>query len=115
MNDIDNKNMQEAHKLMEVIEDASSNVVPWVPRVVTGGKGPPTGDWLSDLPDGTRFLCRPKQNQPMEVLACYEIIARSNKGIMLYSDLNESRYFWIDPVLFSRVVELYEVLEGYTP
>jgi len=95
-------------------KDEKSNVVEL--KLLTGGKGPPGNDWLSGLDDGSVFLTRPSSHQfDKPWMEEYHISARSEQGMVcLYSNLNQEAYIWVDPVRFSRVMELVEVLQHGT-
>jgi hypothetical protein len=86
-----------------------ANVVPL--RTIIGGKGPPGSDWLSPLPDGTIFLARPIKHQGMPFLDMYRIANRSKRGILLDTILAKETSFWVDPIVFCRTIELFEILE----
>lgn len=93
--------------------EEKSNVVPFKLEVVTGGKGPPGNDWLSELPDSTIFLTRPSSPQFDKPWGEeYHISNRSESGnwICLYSNLNQEAYIWVESKRFSRVMELAEIL-----
>ena len=92
-------------------EKDESNVVPF--RVITGGKGPPGNDWLSELPDGSIFLTRPSSPQFDKPWGEeYHISNRSASGnwICLYQNLNQEAYIWVETKRFSRMMELAELL-----
>jgi hypothetical protein len=47
---------------------------PWIPRIITGGKGPPgppgTPNWVSTLPINTTFVAQPKNSSAEMNLYC---------------------------------------------
>lgn len=86
---------------------------------VTGDKKPPGYNWLSDLPEGTTFLTRPyKPAKDHPFLDEYHVIFQFPKSTKLMTNLNSVGYFVVDPSLFCRTMELFEVLgkvEDYEP
>lgn len=88
----------------------------WVPRVITGGKGPPGGpppsgesNWLVTLPVDTVFVAQPKGSAEMNLYnvqyaseECYLLIWRLPDGKLL------DMYY--NPEDFCRMMKTYKVL-----
>jgi len=88
----------------------------WVPRVITGGKGPPEGpppsgesNWLVTLPVDTVFVAQPRGSAEMNLYnvqyaspECYLLIWRLPDGKML------DMYY--NPEDFCKMMKTYKVL-----
>lgn len=83
-------------------------------KVLTGGKGPPTGgkdDWLLKLTHGARFLARPK-NYFGCVLGQY-VVGYAGKAYFIGEiGEKETTFRWVDPVRFSTDNEFFTIIEA---
>lgn len=87
---------------------------PWVPRVITGGKGPPDGtppsvNWLVTFPVDTTFVAQPRGSAEMNLYhvqyaspECYLLTWRLPDGKML------DMYY--NPEDFCRMMKSYKIL-----
>ena len=94
----------------ESLEQEKDNVVAFEPKLLIGGKEPPsTGDtWLDKLEIGTCFLVA--DNNPMEfVLGLFRISERVGKATVLNSPSAPGNLY-INPVAFCRKYRLYETV-----
>ena len=96
---------------LEDIEDRPH--VGWVPRVLTGGKGPPeepTEDWLSPLEAGTTFVCR--QNKSTVDGELYHILFKGSQFFLLKYCLPDGKMWdrYVNPKSFCKVYKEYEIL-----
>ena len=98
---------------VEALEDqADQPHVGWVPRTITGGKGPaepPSDDWLSLLKKGTVFSC--KFNGKDVDCEVYGITFKHSKTVILFNALGTGPVRAVDPVEFCRRYKKFEVLE----
>lgn len=103
---------------MSTVEDLEEQEdkphVGWVPKVLTGGKGPPeapTSNWLSTLLPGTYFQCR--QNKFSVDFEMYAVIFVTEQGNYLLKWEMPDGKVWdrrVDPSMFSKHYREYEVL-----
>jgi len=97
---------------VEELEDqADQPHVGWLPKVITGGKGPsePSDNWLSSLAKGAVFSCKLRGNDvDCEV---YGISFKHAKTIILFNALGTGPVRAVDPVEFCRRYKKYEILE----
>jgi hypothetical protein len=113
MNWFTEEEIQETIKEMKEEEEKEkrTNVLPFTPRLLTGGKGP-TDCWLLSLPINTIFLTRPvKWDKPF--LEEYKIIRKTEKSVQLYSLPylhSQQGFLLVDPIIFCKTWELVEVL-----
>lgn len=80
--------------------------------LATGGKEPPSGNWLKDMPEGTTFLCRPKfgmDGRPYTdpFLNEYTKLTQTDDKECAYlrTLVNEEKDFWVDANRFFRMME----------
>lgn len=73
-------------------------------------KGPPHGNWLKDLTEGTAFYSRPRSNPIVEGYICtlYRIL-KHNKNTTHLWIIMEDQYLFVDTLLFSLENILVEV------
>lgn len=89
-------------------EEEEDNVLPFTPgTVIPGGKD---GDWLKNLPVGTVFLAR-RKNDNNFLAAEFEIEAKAQRHTMMtqHSD-GESHTFWAINFVFCSMLDLLEVI-----
>jgi hypothetical protein len=79
-------------------------------RLITGGKAPIGSNWLSSLPKGTVFLCRPIVHQGKPFLEEYHVVFQSECATRLHTNINAEGNFWVDPISFCGIMELVEIL-----
>lgn len=98
---------QKPNELEEQNEDEpKSNVTPL--KAIGGGKG---GDypWLLDRPIGSNFLC--KSGKSEIDLFEYWVIAKGERAVkIVLIQGTEEKQYWVDPVEFSKVMFLYEII-----
>lgn len=98
-----------------VLKDDEETPKKWVPRVITGGKGPPKApeghNWLSELPRGTTFVCRHKNNQDVD-LNLYHVVFKDDNVVLLAWRLPDGKMldYHVDPVRFSQKFEHVTIL-----
>jgi len=90
-------------------EEEEKKVVPFL-RVVPGGKTPIGSNWLSSLPQGTVFLCRPIVHHGKPFLEEYHVVFQSTHATRLHTNINAESNFWVDPISFCGIMELVEIL-----
>lgn len=81
--------------------------------VVTGGKQPPGYNWLSEMEEGTTFLCRPlpiKGHGKRPFLEEYHVVHQFQYSTKLMTNLNEEVWIVVDPIGFCAIMELVEVI-----
>ena len=85
-----------------------------------GRKLPPSGgDWLSELDEGTVFLCRPKQSikkpgeqeVPVPFLREFTVFRKVGKAIQLSIGMEHEELAWTDPQIFCNMMDLFQVIE----
>lgn len=96
------------------VDKKTTNVVPFA-RPVTGGGGGIPSDWLSQLPEQTVFLSRPRDKQPIN-LTEYHVISQNEKSTLLFvrdptPGGNNDVYMYVDPKIFSIHLELFEIIK----
>lgn len=99
------------HKVMEP-EEEKDNLVKFEPKLITGGKEPPTtGDtWLEALPVGTCFLAKRKAMNPTDfILGLFRLSAKTERAVVL-NTLEHQGNLYADPVAFCNVFRMYEDL-----
>jgi hypothetical protein len=83
--------------------------------VVTGGKGPPSPNWLKDLPEGTVFLVREKKKaghaQPI-TLPQWHLVCNTATAVLLFNNLNQEFFQWFDPYGFCEQWDLHQVIKS---
>lgn len=78
----------------------------------TGGKEPPTSDWLTELTPGTTFLCTPKQGyDPLCAKITVKHHAEGENGDSAVELLQEGHEFWVMAVRFCHKMRLVAILE----
>jgi hypothetical protein len=93
-------------------------VVPFKPKLITGGGTPPTSDnWLGKLKIGANFLCRERADKGKIDLNEYVVIATRDKAYFLALRLprkatvdDDEVLIWVDPFRFSQGMELIDTL-----
>lgn len=76
-----------------------------------GIDGPPGGNWLSQLPDGSVVLARDLHNAGYEV-GQYTILAHAEKDVLLYASFGvRDITMWVDPIRFCQVTKLRTILQ----
>ena len=89
-------------------------LVPFKPRLITGGKGPTEHNWLSKLKVGTVFLVKPKSSGGF-ALGQFHLLHKLDKACHLMDNLTNSAasaetHIWVDPANFSSQFELVTIL-----
>jgi hypothetical protein len=93
-------------------------VVPFKPKLITGGGTPPTSDnWLGKLKIGANFLCRERADKGKIDLNEYVVIATREKAYFLALRLprkatvdDDEVLIWVDPYRFSQGMEPIDIL-----
>ena len=80
------------------------------------GKPPINGDWLSDLPSSTEFLCRDKAGRlfPRFVVLEYTHGGKLRGNVLLIptKTLNDVKTWqWVDPIEFCAIFEFRGIIE----
>jgi len=89
----------------------------WVPRVITGGKGPPdppgSGEnWLAKMVPGTTFVARHRRSNEVDY-NLYHVTFRSLPEVVLLSwQLPDGKIldYYVDPERFSKDFKDYKIL-----
>lgn len=81
----------------------------WTPRVITGGKGGPGHNWLSDLKEGTVFLVEPKQSGSF-ALGQFHLLHKLDNACHLMDNLQGETHIWVNPFKFSAQFNLVAIL-----
>lgn len=107
------KGTENSMKVIETKEE-DDKVLPFKPKLITGGKGPPSDNWLVDLKVGCVFLCKNKQPGAF-ALAQFHVEQKIENAIMLMSNLHNGpeEFIWVDPTNFCNVYKL--VAKLYEP
>lgn len=83
----------------------------WTPKVITGGKGPPTGEnWLVDLPEKTTVLIQ-RVNDQNFALGQATVMMKLGRAILLAVVGEGKSLIWVDPVKFCNHYRRYEILQ----
>ena len=86
----------------------------FVPRVVTGGKGPPQDtnefDWISSIPINTTVLIQSKKNTEFP-LGQLRVVHKFQKAVVVFVPDQSPKPIPIDPVRFCSQFRLYEVIQ----
>lgn len=94
--------------LAEDLEDKEEKLVHQL-YAVTGDKEPPGYNWLSDMEEGTIFICRPfKVKGPF--MEEYHVAAQGLRFTKLYTNLNQEQLFVVDPLKFCAIMEHVETI-----
>ncbi len=95
----------------ELEEQEDTRHVPWVPRVIQGGKGPPeppgeTHNWLAEYDIGTTFVCRHRNSKEVD-LNLYHVVFKTPDVVLLAWRLPDGKMLdvYVDPVRFSNQFE----------
>jgi hypothetical protein len=96
---------------LEDKEEKSNVLVPWKPRLITGGKGPTGNNWLAQLKVGSVFLVKPKASGGF-ALGQFHLLHRLDKACHLMDNLSTAQetHIWVDPAAFSSQFELVTIL-----
>ena len=76
-------------------------------KLKTGGRVPPSGDWLTPMKIGSEFLVRPKTQQSW-LLAKFMQAGVKNGNVLLIpmrgeaADTPETEWIWVDPIEFCK-------------
>lgn len=99
---------------IDLVSEEEAKVVPL--KVIQGGRPaidglPPVSCWLKDLEQGTVFLAKEKQYNNY-ILGCFEIEFKTEKSVKLFHQTvtGQEVHLWVDPVSFSNMHKLFEVL-----
>jgi hypothetical protein len=86
-------------------------IVPFKPRLITGGKGPSGQNWLSQLKVGSVFLVKPKASGGF-ALGQFHLLHKLDKACHLMDNLTSAQetHLWVEPVAFSSQFELVTIL-----
>lgn len=91
-------------------EQEEKRVVPlWKPKLITGGKGPPGHNWLSDLNEGTVFLVEAKQSASF-ALGQFHLLHKLDNAIHLMDNLQTETHIWVNPTKFCSQFNLVTIL-----
>lgn len=87
----------------------TAEVIPMF-SVIPGGKGPPTDNWLFNLPIGTVFLARNKTNATDFVLKQFHLVGKINARAIVvldnfYSKNPDGDFYIIDSIRFCELHE----------
>jgi len=98
---------------LELVIDNTEDVIPAKP----GSKEPPhPGDWLSNIPSSTEFLCRDKQGRyyPRFVVLEYTHGGKIHGNVLLIptKTLQDIKTWqWVDPMEFCGIFEFRGIIE----
>lgn len=98
---------------LETIDEEEAVKTPFVPRVITGGKGPTDTlgpNWLSSLECNTTFLIQGKKDTNFN-LGQASVIYKGTKGVLLLLTGQNKEPVWVDPVRFCNNYSLYEIIQ----
>lgn len=88
-------------------------------KLITGGKGPPTGDgsWLSELELGAVFLGQDDRDHSKWALAMFQKmkVSPNTLAVLLASDVFPEKYMWVNPTRFSKAFRKVDILEVMQP
>jgi hypothetical protein len=102
--------------VVEDIEEQEKGkvLVPWTPRLITGGKGPTGTNWLISLSVGSVFLVKPKSSGGF-ALGQFHLLHKLDKACHLMDNLSNpaETHLWVDPAAFSSQFDLVTIL--YSP
>jgi len=90
----------------------------WVPKVITGGKGPPEApseDWLTPLEQFTTFVCRQNSNTTDGEL--YHLQFKGTQFYLLLWELPDGKVWsrYVHPASFCKQHKEYEILGVIKP
>lgn len=91
-----------------VVDNTEEKKTLWNPDALPGGKDP-TEDWLSKLPEGTIFACKPRQDTSPMCLE-YEILFKYEKCVRLFTTNMNPNQIIVTSKKFSSMFDLIEVL-----
>jgi hypothetical protein len=104
--------------VVEDIEEQEKGrvLVPWKPRLITGGKGPTGSNWLIQLTVGSVFLVKPKASGGF-ALGQFHLLHKLDKACHLMDNLttHTETHLWVDPAAFSSQFDLVTILYEPTP
>lgn len=84
-------------------------------RKATDNSGGSDGPWLSKRPLDSIFLCRQRDftgKRPAKELIEFQLTNRTASGLSVYiMDRSNSQIYTVDPIAFSRDMELFEIIE----
>lgn len=91
---------------------------PMTLKLITGGKGPPStdGNWFTDMDIGTLFLVQAKARSPQSAndfnLGLFKLVGKegATQRVMVLACASVPEPLYVDPVRFTNVYNLYEVL-----
>jgi hypothetical protein len=96
-------------------DNEEENVVKFQPRIITGGKQPPSDYWLLNLPVGSVFLTKGKAQAAGFALGEFHVVYKSDKAVHLMSNVEgPETHLWVDPMSFSNQFRLFEILHEPT-
>jgi hypothetical protein len=84
-------------------EDEEHKVVPFRPRIITGGRPPDSSDWLHELPIGSIFLSSPKVDPPDQCFS-FRIIWKMEDGpiMLVETTTDHPTEHWLNTERFSK-------------
>ena len=80
-------------------------------RLKAGGPGGGEGNWLSKLPEGTRFLGKFERDLTPFLVTFTILKHRKNSCLLDMEGFNMDTVVAVDPVIFCRAVIKYDILE----
>lgn len=99
--------------LQEQRKGEENNVIAFEQPQLATAPRPPGKDWLRDLPNGCRFLCRMNLEQG-SALQWYGIASVQEKAVMLGTDHEfqpgHVKFMWVDSAKFSAQRTFVQVL-----
>lgn len=100
-------------KLQEQRKGEDDNVIPFEQPALATAPRPPGKDWLRELPQGCRFICKLKSNAG-PALIWYGIADIQDKAVLLGTDHEFNpghvKFTWFDSAIFSEQYRLIQVL-----
>jgi len=87
-------------------------LVPWKPRLITGGKGGAGHNWLSEIREGSIFLVRPKSSGGF-ALGQFHLLHKLDNAVHLMDNLTSGggeTHIWVDPIAFCSQFNLVTIL-----
>lgn len=96
-------------------ETETSKVLPLRPElsIITGGRQPPSTDYLSKFPVGTIFLVKPNtSNYDKPFLACWQVYQQLPKSTFIGTSISngQEETAWVIPEVFCKAMLLHEII-----
>lgn len=90
--------------------EKKANIVPFIPKLITGGKSGGGGNWLADMKLETVFLVKPRSSGGFALGQFHLLNKYPNACRLMDNSGNAEVYIWVDPVSFCSQFDLVRVL-----